>query len=116
MAYCSNIWKDSSYDGIDLTSEGVRDFLKSDCRYHESLIVGKKIQNGSCHLLIRNSWGDRWRRENKQWKCVCRDRLSEAYVDDCQPSTHSDEQYSIDSCWMPLDTLIRNVGTLTLIE
>jgi hypothetical protein len=116
IAYCSRVWRDPSYDGIELTKTGIRDSLKKDCGYHESLVVGKKMAGDSCQLLIRNTWGDRWKAGNSKWKCLCKDRLSGQFVDDCTSSSHADENYSVEACWISSDVLSRNVGVITFME
>lgn len=116
IAYCSKVWKDPSYDGIDLTFFGKRDSLKKDCDYHESLVVGKKMSGNSCQLLVRNTWGDKWRSGNKKWKCLCKERTTGKYVDDCEASTHPDHQYAVEACWISSDKLSKNVGVVTFTE
>ena len=116
IAYCSKVWKDPDYDGINLTLSGKRDSLKKDCNYHESLVVGKKMAGGSCQLLVRNTWGDKWRISNNKWKCLCKDRLTGSYTDDCDSKNHPDDAYSVEACWIPLQTLSKNVGVVTFME
>lgn len=116
IAYCSRVWKEPDYDGIDVTTSGIRDSLKKDCDYHESLVVGKKLVNNSCHLLVRNTWGNHWRKENRQWRCLCKEKLTGQFVDDCDPETHSDDQFSVEACWIPSEKLGRNTGVITLFE
>jgi hypothetical protein len=116
VAYCSNVWKHASYDGIDLTNLGRRDLLKPDCEYHESLIVGRKIAGNSCQLLVRNSWGREWRSANRQWKCLCKDKVTGKFIDDCTSLAHSTARYDVEACWIPSDKLSRNVGVVSFIE
>ena len=116
VAYCARVWKEPNYDGIEINLSGKRDKLKNDCEYHESLVVGKKLTQGSCHFLVRNTWGDRWKSSNRDWKCLCRDRQSGRYVDDCESFTHPDKSFSVEACWIPADKLSKNVGVITIIE
>lgn len=116
IAYCSKVWKDSSYDGIELTFFGKRDSLKKDCDYHESIVVGRKPSGNSCNLLVRNTWGTQWKSGNKNWKCLCREKSTGAWVDDCESGTHPDEKYSVEACWIPAEKLARNVGVITFME
>ena len=116
IAYCSKVWKEPGYDGIDLTFFGKRDSLKKDCEYHESLVVGKKTSAGSCQILVRNTWGDRWRVGNKKWKCLCKERSTGKFVDDCEASTHPDDQFAVEACWINSDKLSKNVGVVTVTE
>lgn len=116
IAYCSKVWKDPGYDGIDLTFLGVRDALRKDCDYHESLVVGKKLSGGTCQLLVRNTWGDKWKAGNKKWKCLCRDKTTGEFADDCQSETHPDSKYSVEACWISSEKLSKNVGVVTFTE
>lgn len=116
IAYCSKVWKEPDYDGIELTFLGKRDKLKKDCAYHESLVVGKKKTGDKCQFLVRNTWGDKWKSGNKKWKCLCRDRMSGKFYDDCESSTHPDEQYAVEACWIDSGKLSKNVGVITVIE
>jgi hypothetical protein len=116
IAYCSKMLKDPGYLGIDTTPSGIRDIIKNDCDYHESLIVGRKEMNSRCHLLLRNSWGDTWRSGNKKWSCLCRDRSSGKFEDNCTALTHPDDRYSVEACWIPSVLLSKNVGAITFLE
>ena len=41
--------------------------IKNKCYRHASLIVGRRVQEGKCQLLLRNSWGTNCR---YPWKCL----------------------------------------------
>ena len=114
ITYCSNIWKDIKYDGIDLTKMGLRDKLKKDCHYHESLIVGKKMIGEQCHFLVRNSWGSKWSKDNSKYLCTCRIKGADKIIDDCNSKDHHDAE--VLACWLPSNALSRNIGALTLIQ
>jgi hypothetical protein len=116
IAYCSKVWKDPDYDGIDLTYFGKRDALKKDCDYHESLVVGRKVRGDACHLLVRNTWGDRWNAGNRRWQCLCRERATGRFIDDCAEASHPDARYAVEACWIPARTLARNVGVVTVMD
>lgn len=116
IAYCSNIWRNPEYQGIGLTQRLVRDSLKKDCHYHESLVVGRKEIAGSCHLLVRNTWGSHWTKSNQNWKCVCRNKQTGEAVDDCSPETHPGEDFSVEACWLPSENLAANTGVVTTLE
>lgn len=116
IAYCSNLWKNPSYHGVGLTNDNLRDRLEKDCHYHESLIVGQKKVDNSCQYLVRNTWGDRFNRDNEKWKCLCRSKTTGEYVDDCDARTHNDGNYAVEGCWIPADVLARNTGVVTVLE
>jgi hypothetical protein len=116
VSYCSNIWKDSTYHGIGMSSTGSRNKLKSDCHYHESIIVGKKQLQGSCHALVRNTLGAAWSGRNSHWKCLCKHRTTGEYLDDCEAAQHSSTTYSVEACWLPLEELSKNIGVVTFLE
>lgn len=115
IAYCSNIWKDSKFGGISFNSRGERDVLPKGCQYHESLVVGKKQIGGSCHFLVRNTWGTKWTSYNKNWNCLCRNKKTGALSDDCSYETHG-EDFSVEACWLPMDQLSKNIGQVTALD
>jgi hypothetical protein len=115
ISYCSNIWKRPDYHGVSPGMDGVRNRLSDDCHYHESIIIGRKPAENSCKVLVRNTLGAGWSPMNKQWKCVCQDKVSGAFIDDCEFSTHADPKYSVEACWLPLAQLSRNIGVLTFL-
>lgn len=116
IAYCSNVWKDPEYHGILPNSRGIRDRVRSGCDYHESLIVGKKEFGGSCHFLVRNTWGNNWTKDNERWKCVCRNKTTNEYIEECHPDSHLASDYSIEACWLPGTTLKKNIGQVTFFS
>jgi hypothetical protein len=64
IGLCSNLFKKKSYVGtkvVSLPDRGihVREvIIEKKCHRHASIIVGKKMVDGSCHYLIKNSHGD----------------------------------------------------------
>lgn len=116
IAYCANVWKDPSFDGIATNILGNRDLVKKKCEYHESLVVGQKEINNSCHFLVRNTWGTNWTKHNQDNACVCRDRKTGEYVDDCRPETHGNDRYTVEGCWVRGNDLARNIGQLTYVK
>ncbi len=115
IAYCSNVWKKPNFGGISFNSRGERDVLPKGCQYHESLVVGKKQIAGSCHFLVRNTWGTNWASTNKNWNCLCRNNKTGALADDCSFETHR-EDYSVEACWLPMDQLSKNIGQVTTLD
>lgn len=114
ITYCSNIWRLNEYDGIDQNEKGIRDRLKKDCHYHESTVVGKKIINGQCHFLVKNSWGTNWTRDNERYLCTCRKKDTKEIIDNC--NTHKNKDLEVLACWIPARGLARNIGALTIIN
>jgi hypothetical protein len=115
IAYCANIWKDPSYQGISYNQKGERDVLKKNCQYHESLIVGQKEIGGSCNFLIRNTWGTNWTAYNKKWNCLCKNKNTGELLDDCNFENH-EENYSVEACWLPMNQLSKNIGQVTVLD
>jgi hypothetical protein len=111
ISYCSNIWKDPHYSGMTFDRK-----LKKDCKYHESLIVGKKVIGGSCHFLVRNTWGSLWTKNNSKLKCHCKNKITSESFDECDATNYSDNNFIVDSCWLPSDQLSNNVGHVTFFE
>lgn len=116
IAYCANIWKTPEFDGIELDSQGQRDIVRKNCEYHESLVVGQKIVGDSCHFLVRNTWGTNWTSYNKNYSCVCRDRVTGEFADDCRPETHRNDRYTVEGCWLRSTDLARNIGQVTFVK
>ncbi len=116
IAYCANVWKNSSFDGISTNTKGERDVVDKNCEYHESLVVGQKKVGNSCHYLVRNTWGNRWTATNKNYSCVCRDLATGEYAEDCRPETHGNDRYSVEGCWIKGKDLARNIGQLTYVK
>lgn len=54
--------------------------LENSCSPHAVLAVGKKMINGECNYLIRNSWGAQWNGQGKL-RCACKSKTT--YYDDC---------------------------------
>jgi hypothetical protein len=61
VGYCSGVlFKGKNFRGF---KEGILGFVSlesisgSSCGLHESVVIGRKVINGKCHLKIRNSWG-----------------------------------------------------------
>lgn len=116
IAYCSKVWKDPEYDGIHLNLALNRDSLSGDCNYHESLVVGKKMLNGKCQFLIRNSLGDGYWAGSNQVRCLCKNKQTGEYADDCSAATHPSPQFMVEGCWLDSIKLARNTGVVTFME
>ncbi|MFL5785598.1 MAG: hypothetical protein ACJ76H_13360, partial [Bacteriovoracaceae bacterium] len=110
MGYCSQIWYDNrTYDGFDRNSYTAI----PGCRPHSSLIVGRKMIGGSCHSLVRNSWGTGWGAWNEDHLCICRDKRTREWVDQCNPRLHSSDRYTVEACYIDQATLSVNVFDVT---
>lgn len=116
IAYCANVWKTPDFDGMEVNLVGQRDVVKKNCHYHESLVVGQKRLGDSCHYLVRNTWGSNWTAHNRNYSCVCRDRFTGAFSDDCRPDTHGNEKFTVEGCWIRGNDLARNIGQVTFIK
>lgn len=116
IAYCANVWKNPDFDGISKNMLGQRDVVLKNCDYHESLIVGQKTLGNSCHYLVRNTWGTDWTSQNKKYACVCRDKATGAFLDDCRPDTHGNDRYTVEGCWIRSQDLARNIGQVTFVK
>lgn len=116
IAYCANVWKNPDFDGISLNSSGERDRVEKNCEYHESLVVGQKTVGNSCHFLVRNTWGTNWTASNKNYSCVCRDKVTGDFTEDCHLETHGNDRYTVEGCWIKSSDLARNIGQLTYVK
>lgn len=114
ISYCANIWTKNDYEGIGFNELNQRDRLMKDCHYHESLVVGRKMIKNSCHFLVRNTWGNQWRKSNKNWNCLCQDKMTGELQDDCRFETHKDSE--VVACWLPAATVAKNTGVITFLE
>jgi len=114
ITYCSNIWRNIQYDGIDFNGKGLRDRLSKNCHYHESIILGKKRLSNQCHFLVRNSWGKKWTKDNSGFQCVCKNKKTGKIKDECNSKEDKDEE--VLACWLPAVSLSRNTGAITLIQ
>jgi hypothetical protein len=67
ISYCSGIFENQNLRGIypDLNKDLFLE--RDDCFPHGSLIIGKKVRDGVCHFLIRNTLGTHC---NYSWPCM----------------------------------------------
>ncbi len=113
VSYCANFWQEPSYQGR--LSSSTLD-LKSDCFMHSSLVVGKRMMNNSCQVLIRNTWGNGWNKTNEKWNCVCKHKSTGKFEDNCSYSTHNNGQYSVEACWVGEDLLNNNSHSSVILK
>lgn len=116
ISYCANVWKNPEFDGIETNIAGNRDVVRKGCEYHESLVVGQKKMDNSCHFLVRNTWGSQWTSHNRSYSCVCKDQVTGEFLDDCRPDTHGNPRYSVEACWINGTNLARNIGQITYVK
>lgn len=114
ISYCANLWTKKDYEGIGFNDLNLRDRLKKDCHYHESLVVGRKMIENSCHVLVRNTWGTEWRKSNKNWNCLCQNKMNGDLVDDCR--FENQKELDVVACWLPSRELARNTGVITFLD
>jgi hypothetical protein len=117
ITFCATVLTDPEHDGINrATGTGSEETYTEDCGHHESIVVGKKTVNGSCHYLVRNTWGPGFDETTTKWKCLCRKRGTQEFVDDCTEATHNNGQYLVEGCWISEDALGKNTLGLTWLE
>jgi hypothetical protein len=72
ITYCSSIltqWR--IYEGAAKDGVTKERLLKSDCRGHSSLVIGRRMNPsaGKCEYLVRNSWGTSCYPYSRDWSC-----------------------------------------------
>lgn len=114
IGYCSKALSDKTYDGVVSRVENI--ILKEDCGNHESLLVGKKKIQDSCHFLLRNSWGNGFADWNQNQSCLCKHKQTGAFVDDCTAQTHNTGEYSVEACWIDEGTIAKNINNVSWLR
>lgn len=114
ISYCANVLKNPNYDGITNRFWDSRNTVK-DCGNHESIIVGKKVIDNQCHFLLRNSWGTGFGSATKSWKCLCKNKKTGAYLDNCERSKHNNGQYTVEACWVSSSAISKNTYGITYL-
>lgn len=100
ISYCNNIWRDPNY---------VLNKSAASCEKHSSVLVGERIASpGGCQYLIRNTFGDLWNNYYANKPCLCRNRKTGAFADNCTPQTHNSRDWSVQGCWFPQRTVSQN--------
>lgn len=79
------------------------------CGAHVALIAGRKTLNGSCHYLYRNSRGTGWYPDIRHLTCLCKNKRTNQYVDNCRYQTHNDSRHIVEACWVPKENVVPNV-------
>jgi hypothetical protein len=121
--FCAEVLYRPQYRGIKKEDGGIWDRnsranTNDNCGNHSSLVTGKRLINGSCQYLIRNSWGSNW--APKHLSCAC--KTSQKYYPDC-PKTAKTEAEARElservyvGCWVPASDLVPNIQTLGQIK
>ena len=116
VTYCSNMLYEPEYVGVTRKTKTTAESYDSKCGGHESIIVGKKKIGEACHFLLRNSWGSGFSSSTEKWKCLCRNRTTGEFVDDCSNETHNTGEYTIEGCWVNGAQLSKNMFGMTSLE
>ena len=116
ISYCSKVLSEPAYSGVEGRNiKTNQSTFKEGCGAHESLIVGKKKIAGSCHLLLRNTWGNGFSDATKNWKCLCKHKTTGAMVDECTNDTHNNGYYTVEGCWIDAKALTKNTFGATYL-
>lgn len=116
ISYCARALYDESFDGVDRKTASNPLRTRPHCSEHESIIVGKKEIGGKCHFLLRNTWGSGFHKSNANRKCLCKNRKTGKYIDDCEDSTHNDGQNIVEACWVSEDVFNKNAFGMTYLQ
>lgn len=114
IGFCSAALYNPNYSGLNITKNNA---IPTDCGAHSSVLVGQKVLPGQgCGYLLRNSWGSGFNSSTRGIKCLCRNKKTKAYVDDCTSTTHNNGQWSVEACWYPSRQLSKSIYSLTTLE
>ncbi|HXH32558.1 MAG TPA: hypothetical protein VNJ01_17290 [Bacteriovoracaceae bacterium] len=111
ITYCANVWRDPTYTGLKN-----RPMPAADCGQHASIVVGKKMIGGACHLLVRNTWGKEFDSNNKKWTCLCKHKTTGEFLDNCTNDMNVNKQYDVEGCWIKGEVLSNNISEITTLE
>lgn len=84
--YCSQVLLDKNYQKSNDNLE---------CEHHASTIVGRRMKNGKCQILIRNSWGSSC---NYDWECK------------------TSSENLAEGIWINADTLLKNTTSIDYFD
>jgi len=119
ISYCTNFFTDKTYDGISekgLIKKWKRRHIKEDCHHHASLVVGRREVENRCEILIRNSWGTGLNPKMGKGKCLCRDKATGAFADNCHEDMVNIQKFTVEGCWYDSKDLARNIRSLTSLR
>ncbi len=115
ISYCSAIWAKPAFTGTYLRAKDGSSKQWDGCGNHASIVVGMKPVNNQCHFLVRNTWGSQFSKYTSNWKCLCKNKKTKAYVDNCTNKTHNNGEFAVEACWIPSEVMNKNVyGIQTL--
>jgi|GEM_PF-1229451 len=113
LGYCSAIHENPNLRYLKRNSNP--SYNPSTCKPHAVVVTGRKVIDGQCHYLIRNSWGDIYREGDQKFTFLCKDRSSGEYFENCTIKTHPNSKYSVEGIWMKADSVVQNTITTTAI-
>jgi hypothetical protein len=113
IGYCATAWEHPEYEG-QASPRSDKDADK-DCGNHASVVVGRKMIGNTCNYLVRNSYGTGWGDWNENRKCICRNRVTLAWVDECTVDKQSSAEYTVEACYMSKKQLERNLTGVTTL-
>lgn len=112
---CSGFFEDPSFRGLRGWSPPLfrssNGNSKKGCGAHAVVVTGRLNINGSCHYLIRNSWGSYWKPEGAT-ACACKTR-SGAYKQICNDPKEVAEYVG---CWFDQKTMLPNTGGVNVFK
>lgn len=114
FGYCAETWTNPNYNGYPDTDRKFRT-IDADCGMHSSMMVGRKQIGPHCYMLVRNSWGTGWGDWNTNQKCICRHKITRAWVDECTYDEHGTGEYSVEACYIGQNQMSRNIQNITTI-
>ena len=118
VSYCAKVLREGShYRGVTKRGGFFTNNVKtSDCGPHESLVVGKKKIGNQCHYLVRNSWGAGFNSGYRKWNCLCKEKKTGKFLDNCTASKHNNGKYTVEGCWINGKALSANIYEGTVLE
>lgn len=121
LTYCSKFLHTPTHDGVvqrftaKLFGTNKAPTLAPDCEPHVSVVAGKKQVGNSCQILIRNSWGSNFSDWTMGRKCLCKNKQTGAFLDDCTIADNNG-QYTVEGCWIDEDQIKKNSLVMITLE
>lgn len=118
VSHCSYLWYNRKAPGI--TNFHQRNASGSCYREggaHVALLVGQKTFGGQCNYLMRNSWGNGFSNPmSKDLTCLCKNKKTGQFDDNCSRKTHNNGQWSVEACWVPAPTVAKYTQSLMTVD